>query len=202
MTRHAPTSRRATRRGLRSVPVRAVLSLGIVAGFGATGTYAYWTDDATVGGGEFLTGTLDVKLSGADNNPAGFATELTLTNMQPGQSKAAVVTVENVGTTDFVYSATGTSPGLLSDHLVYRVVPGGSVSGAGAAQTCTGGTETFSGLLDEVTPTPVIGTLRALAAGATESVCVEAKLPTGTTTGQATSTTPAFVFNAKQVGAP
>lgn len=43
----------------RSDRVRAVLSLGIVLGFGAVGTLAYWTDDATASGATFESGTLN-----------------------------------------------------------------------------------------------------------------------------------------------
>lgn len=201
MAKHTHPGTRSTVGRLRSVPVRAILSLGVVFGLGAVGTLAYWTDEVTLTGGTFEAGNLDIKLSGADNDPAPFTTSFALSNMQPGHSKAAVVSVENDGTADFTYTASGTAPGGLAPNLRFRVVPGGSVSGTGSAQTCTGGTETFDGVLG-ATPSSVIATARPLASNIDETVCVQASMPTGTTGGQGTSTTSEFLFEAKQVGAP
>lgn len=197
MAKHYTSRLRRTARGLRSTPVRAVLSLGVVFGLGAVGTLAYWTDDATLTGGTFTAGTLDIKLSGVDNNPAAFTTSFAMTNMQPGDSKSASVSVQNAGSLDFTYTATGTAPGALNSTLVFRVVPGGTVSG----NTCTGGTETYNAGLSAGS-TGVITSNRPLAAGANETFCVTATIPNGATTGQGQSTTASFTFNAKQVGAP
>lgn len=197
MAKHSTSRLRLAARGLRSTPVRAVLSLGVVFGLGAVGTLAYWTDSAALAGGNFTAGTLDIKLSGADNNPAAFTTNFTMLNMQPGDSKAASVSVQNAGSLAFTYTATGTAPGALNTTLVFRVVPGGTVSGG----TCTGGTETFNNQLTAGN-TGVITANRPLAAGANESFCVSASIPSTATTGQGLSTTASFTFNAKQVGAP
>ncbi|MEV7396589.1 TasA family protein [Aeromicrobium sp. NPDC092404] len=178
-----------------------MLSLGVVLGFGAVGTLAYWTDSATLAGGTFTAGNLDIKLGspapGVDNDPAAFTTDFAMTNMQPGDSKAAVVAVRNAGSLDFTYTATGTAPGALNSTLVFRVVPGGTVSGG----TCTGGTQTFNGSLGAGN-TAVIATNRPLASSASENFCVSASIPAAATTGQGQSTTASFTFNAKQVGAP
>lgn len=201
MPRHILHGLRAPFAGLRAVPVRAVLSLGVLVGFGAVGTLAFWTDEATVTGGTFEAGTLDLALSGAENDPAGFTSSFALTNMLPGHSRAAVVTVENAGTTDFTYTASGTAPGALAPSLRFRVVPGGTVSGSGAAQTCTGGDPTYDGRLGGGTRAVIPGN-RPLASGVDETVCVQAYLPTGAESGQGLSTTSTFVFRAKQVNAP
>lgn len=191
---------RSMLKSLRSTRVRALLSLGIVLGFGAVGTLAYWTDSAALAGGNFTSGTLDIKLSGADNNPAAFTTSFSATNMQPGDSKAASVIVQNAGSIDFTYTATGIAPGALGSLLVFRVVPGGSVAGSGSSMSCAGGTQTFNATMNA--SSNVISANRPIAAGANEPFCVSATLPTGTTTGQGQSTTASFTFNAKQVGAP
>ena len=201
MSRNLLTSLRTTITGHRSVPVRAVLSLGVIVGFGAVGTLAFWTDEASLTGGTFEAGNLDIDLSGAENNPAGFTSSFALSNMQPGHSRAAVVTVENDGTTDFTYTAFGTAPGALAPSLRFRVVPGGSVTGSGAAQTCTGGDATYDGRLNAGSRAIISGN-RPLASGLDETVCVQAYIPTGTETGQGLSTTSSFVFKAKQVNAP
>ncbi|MBD8870915.1 TasA family protein [Nocardioides donggukensis] len=197
--RTLPTPRRLLR-GLRSARTRAVLSLGIVLGLGTVSTLAYWTDTATLQGGTFTAGTLDIKLNGADNNPAAFTSSFALANMEPGQSKAAAVNVQNAGSIDFTYTATGVAPGPLGSLLVFRVVPGGAVSGSGASMSCTGGTQTFNATMN--TAQQVISANRPVAASGSENVCVSATLPSGTTTGQGQSTTATFTFNAKQVGAP
>lgn len=204
MAKHSTSRLRAMGRGLRSTPVRAVLSLGVVLGLGAVGTLAYWTDDATLTGGTFTAGTLDVKLDGSDNNPSGFATNFALSNMQPGESKAVVVQVQNVGSLDFTYTAVGRTTGTLAPSLTFRVVPGGSVTGTGRTTTCSG-TQTFSGTLTG-SDQPVIATNRPVSAPpsatTTDNVCISAAIGTGVTTGQGLSTTAVFTFNAKQVNAP
>jgi len=201
MAKHSTSRLRSAARGLRSTPVRAVLSLGVVFGFGAVGTLAYWTDEATLTGGTFVAGNLDIALSDAQNDPVDFTTSFALTNMQPGHSKAAVVTVDNDGTADFTYTATGTAPGPLAPKLRFRLVAGGSVSGSGSTQTCAGGSELFDGTLD-ATAVPVITADRPLGSNANEILCFEARMPTGVTDGESLSTTTAFTFDAKQVGAP
>lgn len=202
MSKHLPPRMTSGLKRIKSTRVRALLSLGMVFGLGAVGTLAYWTDTSTLTGGTFTAGTLDIKLGspapGVDNNPAAFTTAFAMTNMQPGDSKAASTIVRNSGTVDFTYTATGvTSGGALASLLTFKVVPGGTVSG----NDCTGGTTTFTGTMAAVQS--VISTNRPLtASGGNETFCVVATLPTGTTTGQGTSASATFTFNAKQVGAP
>jgi predicted ribosomally synthesized peptide with SipW-like signal peptide len=190
---------------LKSTRVRALLSLGMVLGLGSVGTLAYWTDQATLTSGTFTAGNLDIKLGspapGVDNNPSSFSTDFAMSNMQPGDSKAAAVAVRNSGSIGFTYTATGvtsTAAGIGS-LLTFKVVPGGTVNGG--ATDCTGGTTTF-GPATMSSSQNVIATNRPLAAGATETFCVVATLPSGTTSGQGTSASATFTFNAKQVGAP
>lgn len=196
MAKHSTPRLRRIAGGLRSTRTRAVLSLGVVLGFGAVGTLAYWTDSASLAGGTFTAGNLDIKLSGVDNDPAAFTTDFAMTNMQPGDTKAAVVDVQNAGSLGFTYTATGNAPGALAPSLVFTVVPGGTIVGGECA-----GTSTYSGPLTGAA-TGVITSNRPLASGASETFCVQATLPTGTTTGQGLDTTASFTFNAKQVGAP
>lgn len=196
MAKHSTSRLRRTARGLRSTRARAVLSLGVVLGFGAVGTLAYWTDSAALAGGTFTAGNLDIKLSGVDNNPAAFETSFKMSNMEPGDSKAATVDVQNAGSIDFTYTATGTAPGLLAPSLVFKVVPGGATDGV----TCTG-TSSFNGALNSGN-TVVVTNNRPLNAGAHEAFCVQATLPSGVETGQGLSTTASFTFHAKQVDAP
>lgn len=202
MSNHLPPRMASGLKRIKSTRVRALLSLGMVFGLGAVGTLAYWTDTAALASGTFTAGSLDIKLGspapGVDNNPAQFTTDFAMTNMQPGDSRAAHVAVRNSGTVGFTYTASGvTSGGTLASLLTFKVVPGGTLSGT---TDCTG-TSTFNGTM--AATQNVISTNRPLAGGGgTESFCVVATLPTGTTTGQGTSATATFTFDAKQVGAP
>lgn len=203
MSNHLPPRLTSGLKRIKSTRVRALLSIGMVFGLGAVGTLAYWTDSATLTGGTFTAGTLDIKLGNpsVDNNPPAFATSLALANMQPGNSKAAVVNVQNAGSIDFTYTATGLAGGALAPFLSFNVRVGGSVSGTGNSQTCTGGTSTFTGTLTAAAQ-PVIAANQPLNAGANGDVCVSATLPATETGGQGLSTTSTFSFAAKQVGAP
>lgn len=195
MARHSTSRLRPVARAIRSLPVRAILSLGVVLGFGAIGTLAYWTDSATLTGGEFKAGNLDIELAPSQT---AFETTFKLANMEPGNSNAAIIKVKNLGSIDFVYTTEATAPGDLADDLRFRVVLGGTLQGSGKAVTCSAGGATFT-----LTGTPaVVLASHGLASLGEENICVEAKLPTGATGGQGESTTSQFVFKAKQVNAP
>ena len=107
--------------------------------------------------------------------------------------------VPNNGSVRLTHVASGAAsnvapnPGTLPSLLDFTVVPLGTVSGSSPAQTCTG-TTSFTGTL--ASPTSVITTARALAAGASENVCIQATLPTGTTTGQNNTANAVFTFTA------
>jgi predicted ribosomally synthesized peptide with SipW-like signal peptide len=160
------TSARHGRRWLGSTRVRAALGLGVVASVGVTGTFAYWTDDAAIGGGTFTSGTLDLQVNGSDS-----ATTTTLgmsaTPMVPGNTSAEVLTIRNNGTAPLKYTLTGGLTG--TDAAAYgtaaalrlTVVVNGTRSGTGNAATCTGGSTVYGPApLTAVTTTPIIGTRR------------------------------------------
>jgi len=194
------TSRRGrVLRGLRSRRTRALLSTGVVLGLGSVTTLAYWTDSATLTGGTFASGTIDLRLDGSDTDPASFSTAFAMSAMSPGQSKAVVVPVQNNGSVTVTYVASGIAnniapnAGTLASLLDFKVVPLGTVGGSSPAQTCTG-TASFTGAL--ASSTSVITTARTLAPGASENVCIQATLPTGTTTGQNNTANAVFTFTA------
>ena len=103
---------RPTHRRRRSGRVRAVLSLGLLLGLTQVGTLASWTDSATVQGGGFSSGTLDLKVgeSAADQltgqGGSWTHTNLTLAAMAPGESVAKALTVGNGGSVALTYDAT------------------------------------------------------------------------------------------------
>lgn len=182
--------------GLRSVRVRALLSLGVALGIGATGTFAFWTDDVVVSGTTFTAGTLDLQVDGADSLPA--YTSLTMSSMVPGNSIAATLVVKNNGTAPLKYtassSATNTPVGKdLAAALTVKVTGDTSTSGSGVAKTCAGSALAGTGTSLNGS---IVSTGRQLAAGATETICVQVTLGAGaSTTLQGGSTAATFTFS-------
>ncbi len=72
--------------GQRSQKLRALLGLGVLLGVGATGTFAFWTDDVTITGTTFTSGTIDLQVNTFDSIPA--YTTLACRAMVPGNTSA------------------------------------------------------------------------------------------------------------------
>ncbi|KRF11496.1 hypothetical protein ASG90_17340 [Nocardioides sp. Soil797] len=199
MGSHAAKRRIGFFRALRSTRARAALALGTLVGLGSISTMAYWTDSATVEGGTFTAGTLDIKLGSpaVDNNPPQFTTDFAMTDMVPGSTKDAIIKVSNVGTVPFTYTitASATNSGAGSDQL------GGAIRIATYRGSC-GGTV----LQGSVTPSAVNISRPALGvapAANAEDLCFRAELPGDANTAlQGKSTVVTLTFAAKQVGAP
>jgi predicted ribosomally synthesized peptide with SipW-like signal peptide len=183
---------------LDSRALRALLSLGVVVGVGATGTYAYWTDSVQVTGTTISTGTIDLKVNNNDE-VTDFAT-MNVSTMVPGDSTAGVVTVRNSGTAPlhyFVDASPSNADGKgLGAALAVKVTGDAATSGPGRAVTCAGsalagsGTEFAAALLGSA------ASPRLLAAGASETVCIQATLPTNAPASlQAATTDITFLFS-------
>jgi predicted ribosomally synthesized peptide with SipW-like signal peptide len=167
------------RRRLLALPqrVQALLALGVLAVPASVGTFAFWTDDVTVTGTTFSTGTLDLKVNALDT-VTGYTT-LNLTTMVPGSSVAGVLTVRNNGTVALKYTAvtaaTNADAKNLRGALVVKVTGDTAVTGSSPSATCAGsalsgtGTALNSGL---------VTTGRLLAAATEEKLCVQVTLPT------------------------
>ena len=174
MSRHLQRGPRVGR-GLRSQRVRALLGLGVLLGVGATGTFAFWTDDVTITGTSFTSGTLDLKVNNGDSYAT---TSLTMGAMVPGSTSAEVLTVKNSGTAPLKYTLTGGLAGgadvgvyNTGGYLKLTVRAGGTVSGT----TCTGGTTVYGPTaLTSTTTTAIIGTRRGpVAPTGTEALCFQ-----------------------------
>ncbi|MBA2551586.1 MAG: hypothetical protein H0V13_11145 [Nocardioidaceae bacterium] len=158
--------------------VRAVLGLGVVLLVGATGTFAFWTDDVVISGTSFTAGTLDLQVNNSD---APSTTTLAMSAMVPGNTSAEVLTIKNNGTAALKYTLTGGLTGTeaaaynTAAALKLTVVAAGTRSGTGKSSTCTGGTTIFGPTaLTNVTSTAIIGTRRGpLAAAGTEALCFQ-----------------------------
>jgi len=173
------------RRLLTSARTRAALSLGVVLAVGVTGTFAYWTDSVTVGGTTFTSGTIDLKIKdagGTFQDAVSGYTSLTLTTMVPGNTTAGLVVIKNSGNVPMKYTAlttatNGDNKGLRA-ALTVKVTGDLGVTGTSPAATCGGAA------LPNTTSTLNTGLLttgRLLAAGASETLCVQVTLPAGVT---------------------
>lgn len=181
---------------MRGVRIRAVIALGAVLCIGVGGTYAFWSDSVPVDGVTVTSGTLDLQVNGQDAIPD--YTGLNLTDMVPGDSTAAVLTVTNNGNVPFTYFADSTASGDLGNALVVKVTGDSSVTGTGHAETCAGaalantGTSFGPNLIDSADPRP-------LDPGQSETICIQATLPTNAPSSlQGDSTDITLTFNANQ----
>ena len=97
--------------------------------------------------------------------------------MEPGNSNAAVLTVTNSGTAPVNYYIDATTTGIAS-QLSAKVTTATAVTGSAPSATCGGTTVTGSGtsftsnLVSSSSPLTLTG-------GATQKLCIQAKLPDG-----------------------
>jgi predicted ribosomally synthesized peptide with SipW-like signal peptide len=178
-----------------SVQIRAVLSLGLVLGVGSAGTFAYWTDEATVTGLTITAGTLDLELQDDADDSVSF-TSLNISTMIPGQSVAGVLKVENVGNVGFTYTAaTSVSNSTLASALDVKVT-NGAVSGSSPSATCSGTQLSGTG---STLSQALVSTGRSLAASASENLCIQVSMPSGASSSlQGLSTNVTYTFTATQ----
>lgn len=201
---------------------RAVLSLAVLAflatGIGVKGTFASWTDAATMQTGSFSSGTLDITLNGnlvgpgTTNNPGTWVNStFTLTNLVPGESHAQSFPVRNNGTAGLKYNVGGTATGGLAvaTGMQYAVYFGSTASNTGTEAAgnrvgaCGGTTPTDATGVTLTGTSASLAADRNLAAGVSETVCIVARL--NSTAGnalQGQTTTASMVFNARQLTAP
>lgn len=203
MSTHRADSTR--RRRSRSGRARALLSLGAVGvlatGLSVKGTFAFWTDAATVRTGSFQSGNLDITLDGGLTGQGGTTTisALSLSNMVPGESVAANVAVANAGSVGLTYTIVGTASGELASGMQLSVFTG-TASATSRTMTCSGTQVGSTTTLSAAAAT--FGAARSLASSGTETLCVRAELPLSADNSlQGTTMTASLVFDAKQVGA-
>lgn len=183
---------------LDSRATRALLSLGMVVSLGVTGTYAYWTDTATVTGTTISAGTIDLDVNNQDN--VNNFTTMNINTMVPGDTVAGVLTVNNNGTAALRYHVNASPSNAdnkgLGTALVVKVTGDGATTGSGRAVTCAGtalgGSSTgFTANMLGSAASP-----RQLAAGASETICIQATLPTTASTSlQGATTNVTFTFS-------
>lgn len=197
---------------ITSVPLRAALCLGMLLGFGAIGTVAYWSDSATVAGGSFSAGSLDLQVGAttadqlAGQGGTWNYTALTLFDMIPGESVARSLTIKNTGTTALTYNGViSTTSATLGTNLQATIVKDGAVSNSGSqaagnrAGVCGTGTTWQTNLPLSTTTQPVTTATVTLQPGATTTLCVKIGLGSATPgTFQTKSTSVTMLFTANQ----
>lgn len=185
----------------RSVRARAALGLGAVLMVAVNGTYALWSDTVPVSGVTISSGTLDLKVNTLDAVPA--YTDLNLSGMVPGNTVAGILTVRNAGTIPLTYYATAAATNAdgkgLGAALVVKVTGDSTVTGTAPARTCAGTALATTGTVFAGNLVGAPATQRALAAGASETLCVQATLPTTAASSlQGATTTVSLTFTASQ----
>ena len=182
----------------RSMRVKAIWSRGILRGFGAVSTLAAWTGSATATSTvKSATVALGVGATVGSATSQTYSMTITGNNLYPGASSASTVTVKNTGSISAPYTVSGnvteTGSGTLGAGLAVTAKVGATVSGSGSNITCAGGTNivsknanaSFSASSDP----------RTLAAGSSETLCVQYSLPSAAAnTLQGSSTTISLNF--------
>jgi hypothetical protein len=161
--------------------IKAMLTLGILVGFGAVSTLAAWTGTATATSNiSSATVALGVGATADAASATTYQMPITGSNLYPGTSSVSTVLVKNTGTISAPYTVQGkvTESGAttLGAGLNISLKIGATVSGSGANVTCSGGTTIVSksaGAQFNGSSIP-----RTVDSGASESLCIQYALPT------------------------
>lgn len=179
-----------------------LLAVAVPFGLGIQDTFAFWTDSAVINGGTFSSGTLDLKVDGADSYAT---TTLGMTGMAPGATSAEILVMSNGGTVPLKYTLAGGLSGTnaadfsTSATLSLTITTGATRSGTGNAATCTGGTTIYTGALTSTLTTAILAKRPtvALAPAATEPLCFQVTfLSTADNTVQNKTATATFTASA------
>jgi len=161
--------------------VRLVLGLGIFAVLAIPGTTAAWVDPVSVSGTTLRTGTADLKVNNSD---APAFTAMNASTMEGGDSTAGVLTVKNAGDVPLSYylstSATNADGKSLAAQFTVKVTGDAGTSGSFPNLTCSGSALASSGIAFGGDLLGSSTNRRSLAAGGTETLCVQASLANGT----------------------
>ncbi len=158
-----------------------MLGTGVFLALAVPGTTAAWVDPVTVTGTTLSTGTADLKV---DNSDAPAFTAMNAATLEGGDSTAGVLTVKNAGNVPLSYyvgaSATNTDGKGLASQFTVKVTGDSSTTGSTPSVRCAStalsstGTSFGAGLVGSAS------NRRTLAAGASETLCIQASLPDGT----------------------
>lgn len=193
------TVRGSQGRGNSSRILASVAVLAVAGAIFTIGSLALFSDQETVAGNAFSTGSIDLVATPA-------SATVTAADMAPGDQVTASQDVANSGTLEFRYSVSSTSTeDTLASQLVLTVKSG--VTTCDDANWAADGSVVYSGPLGSTSGTAIFGDPtqgaqagdRVLAAGANEALCFNVTLPLSTgNSAQGQSTTATFTFDAEQ----
>ncbi|ALO67764.1 hypothetical protein AS189_16370 [Arthrobacter alpinus] len=177
----------------RGMQVKALLSMGLLAGFGAVSTLAAWTGEATATS-SIQAGTVAIGVGATADSASGNYTLPPSNNWYPGVNRAVMVTVRNTGTLAAPFAISGTTTpsgvGTLGESVQVKVTRGAAVGNA----TCDGAT-----VLEKTAGNGFSGSSapQLLTAGEVQAVCVQYSLPiTAPSALQGKSATVTLTFTA------
>lgn len=198
MKHAAPRAPRRPRPTRRLMLAALALLAAVLILMGGQGTFAFWTDEASVSTGSFNAGKLDLIVDGQQGKPTAYVkTDLKMDAMLPGESVARIITVANVGDAPLTWVplVTKSGNGTLGPALTVEM----SLSTSGTPTnttayprtgTCPAGATVTSGT-----------TSAPLGKNETRQLCVKVTLPTSTGNGfqSATGGVVTIALNASQV---
>jgi len=171
----------------------SLVAIGVLTSFMGLGGLSLFTASTDNDGNAFTSGSVDISTSPA----SAF---LTMSNMAPGDSVTAQLTVSNDGTLELRYAVTTVATN--TDSLNLRDALTLTIKTLGTNCTTFDGTELYtgtlaSGAIGDPTPGGDSGD-RTLAASGSENLCFKVELPSGATGPEGAATTATFTFDAEQ----
>lgn len=169
----------------RPLPVLVLAGALLLGATGGVGTLAYWNDVETVSGGTVRAGSLDLQVQGVQG-PYTWDV-LQASDLAPGESVAAELSVRNAGTTPFDLDVHSETTGVLAPYVTVTIAVGGAATSDDTyprSETCAGGK----------------GTIGRLDPGGTTTLCVVLSLdPRAPNEAQGAAFVPTFTLTATQV---
>ncbi len=194
-----------------SKKIRVIAALGTLSGAVWAGTFATFSDTGA-STTTFTSGTVDLKLDGADSTSF---TSLSMTNLKPGQSVVAPLTVSNPTSTTalpFGYTMSTAVTNLdgkgLGTQLRLKAAKVADIAACTAAAVddvafTTAYTAAGSDVIADGTLAAAAMTSRTIAAGGSHVWCFKVTMPNGTPTQdnpfQGALTTATMTFTASQL---
>lgn len=177
--------------------IKAVAALGVLSSAVWASTYATFTDSGTADS-TFTAGTVDLLLNAEADDAYAF-TALESSNLKPGDTLYAPLTVANNGTLGFSYSMASSSTNADSKALRDTLQLGAKVVANAGACDATGYSNSGTTVLAEAAIAGASIASRTLAASASEVLCFRVLLPSGAGDSlQASTTTTTMTFSATQ----
>ncbi len=177
--------------------VKAVASVGVLSSAVWASTYATFTDSGTADS-TFTAGTVDLLLNAEVDDAYAF-TALESSNLKPGDTVYAPLTVANNGTLGFTYVMASSSTNADAKALRDTLLLGAKVVANAGACDATGYSNSGTTVLAEAAISGAAISSRSLAASASEVLCFRILLPSGAGNSlQAATTTTTMTFTATQ----